>query len=59
MKTILTFEGQDLELKPIPVVYNKHAGTAPANAVYSGKDLVCFCAPRACHGDVLLREANK
>jgi hypothetical protein len=24
-----------------------------------GKDLVCFCAPRACHGDVLLRIANE
>jgi hypothetical protein len=24
----------------------------------SGRDLVCFCAPRACHGDVLLRLAN-
>lgn len=23
-----------------------------------GKDLVCFCAPAACHGDVLLRLAN-
>lgn len=24
-----------------------------------GKDLVCFCAPELCHGDVLLRYANK
>lgn len=23
-----------------------------------GRDLVCFCAPRACHGDVLIRLAN-
>jgi hypothetical protein len=23
-----------------------------------GKDLVCFCAPRACHGDVLIAVAN-
>jgi hypothetical protein len=23
-----------------------------------GKDLICYCAPRACHGDVLLRIAN-
>ncbi len=23
-----------------------------------GKDLVCWCAPLACHGDVLLRLAN-
>ena len=24
-----------------------------------GKDLVCFCAPKACHGDVLLKLANE
>lgn len=24
-----------------------------------GKDLVCWCAPRACHGDVLLKIANQ
>jgi hypothetical protein len=24
----------------------------------SGKDLVCFCAPKGCHGDVLLEVAN-
>jgi hypothetical protein len=24
-----------------------------------GKDLVCWCAPEACHGDVLLELANK
>ena len=23
-----------------------------------GKDLVCFCAPLACHGDILLKLAN-
>lgn len=23
-----------------------------------GKDLVCWCAPLQCHGDVLLRKAN-
>lgn len=23
-----------------------------------GKNLVCFCAPKACHGDILLRIAN-
>ncbi len=25
----------------------------------AGRDLVCFCAPRACHGDVLLKIANE
>lgn len=24
-----------------------------------GKHLLCFCKPAACHGDILLREANK
>jgi hypothetical protein len=24
-----------------------------------GKDLVCWCAPRACHADVLLEKANE
>lgn len=24
-----------------------------------GKDLVCFCAPKACHGDILLEIANE
>lgn len=24
-----------------------------------GKDLVCFCAPAACHGDILLELANR
>lgn len=24
----------------------------------SGKDLVCFCAPRPCHADILLEIAN-
>jgi len=23
-----------------------------------GKDLMCFCAPHACHGDLLLKIAN-
>ena len=24
-----------------------------------GKDLVCFCSPKPCHGDLLLKYANK
>ena len=24
-----------------------------------GKGLVCYCAPKACHGDILLRLANQ
>lgn len=79
-------------------VHNRHACTAPPDAVYvgrssawgnpfrigvdgnreqvierfrievlptldltnlRGKDLVCYCAPKACHADLLLREANR
>ena len=25
----------------------------------SGRNLICFCAPLACHGDVLLRRSNQ
>ena len=32
---------------------------AQARAELAGKSLVCFCAPKACHGDVLLKVANK
>lgn len=28
-------------------------------AMLNGKDVVCWCAPKACHGDILLREAYK
>ena len=24
-----------------------------------GRDLVCFCSPKACHGDVLIKLANE
>ena len=24
-----------------------------------GKDLLCWCAPEACHGDLLLKQANE
>lgn len=79
-------------------VHNKHARSAPPDAVYvgrgspwgnpykvgehgsreqcirqfeldvlphldlsplRGKHLICYCAPKACHADVLLREANR
>lgn len=32
---------------------------ADAKRELKGKDLVCFCKPKACHGDVLLRIANE
>src|SRR3954464_124776 len=31
---------------------------AEAKAELRGRDLVCWCAPEACHGDVLLEMAN-
>lgn len=31
---------------------------AQAKAELAGKDLVCFCVPCACHGDVLMEIAN-
>lgn len=31
---------------------------AKARTDLRGRDLVCFCAPQACHGDVLLEIAN-
>ena len=37
-------------------------GRAVARAAASelpGKDLICFCAPEPCHGDVLLDIANR
>jgi len=32
---------------------------AAAKTELKGKDLVCWCAPKRCHGDVLLRIANE
>lgn len=28
-------------------------------SLLKGKDLVCFCAPKECHADLLLEKANK
>lgn len=41
---------QYLDLNPHLVDYVKK--------VLKGKDLVCFCSPKACHGDILLKIAN-
>ena len=30
-----------------------------AKLLLKGKDLLCFCAPSKCHGDVLLKIANE
>ena len=31
---------------------------AAAKVELRGRDLVCFCAPQACHGHILMRVAN-
>ncbi len=31
---------------------------AQAKLELAGKDLVCFCAPRPCHGDILIKLVN-
>jgi Domain of unknown function (DUF4326) len=41
--------------QPIPSHYVE---TPSALDEFRGCDLVCFCAPRPCHGDLLLRLAN-
>jgi hypothetical protein len=30
-----------------------------AKSELAGRDLVCFCAPKRCHGDILCRIANQ
>lgn len=37
---------------------NYPALMAAVRSELRGKDLACYCAPKACHGDVLLRIAN-
>ena len=32
--------------------------TADAVSELKGKDLICWCSPQACHGDLLLEIAN-
>lgn len=32
---------------------------ARVKLLLKGKDLLCFCAPLACHGDVLIEVANE
>ena len=39
--------------------YAKHRFSAADVEELRGKDLICWCAPLACHGDVLLRVANR
>lgn len=38
---------------------NQHQLRIAAIQELRGKDLVCWCAPRACHADILMELANK
>lgn len=40
-------------------ILSQPALIAAAKRELRGKDLVCFCAPQKCHGDVLLDIANQ
>ena len=37
---------------------SQHELVAAARRELVGRDLVCFCAPKSCHGDVLIEVAN-
>lgn len=40
------------------MLYTKPDLVDQIKAELKGKDLVCWCAPRPCHGDVILEVAN-
>jgi len=54
--------GQDGDRATVIAKYEAHLRRRPdllrVLDELRGKDLVCFCAPLACHGDLLLRLAN-
>ena len=39
-------------------LFSKPEMLEKARLELKGKDLVCFCSPKSCHGDVLLEVAN-
>jgi hypothetical protein len=41
------------------MLLNKPTLIAKVKAELKGKDLVCWCAPKRCHADTLLRIANE
>jgi hypothetical protein len=53
--------GKDGTREEVIALYERHlVGSGLINDIHelNGKDLVCWCAPLVCHGDVLLRLAN-
>ena len=49
---------EDVILKYKVLLKKRHDLVRDAKKELRGKDLVCSCAPNACHGDVLLEIAN-
>jgi hypothetical protein len=45
-------------LKYHQYILNKPELITKARQELRGRDLVCFCKPQACHGDILLEIAN-
>lgn len=56
--------GRDGDRDQVIALYTEWIRTQPdllarVRRELRGKDLVCFCAPCPCHGDVLLKLANE
>jgi hypothetical protein len=54
--------GRDGTRKEVITKYERHlydSGLINQMHELRGRDLVCWCAPEPCHGDVLLRLANE
>ena len=56
--------GQDGDRATVIRKYEAEIRALPENITIikqhlKGKDLVCFCKPQACHGDILLQIANE
>lgn len=56
--------GKDGDRDEVLQKYKEYAANNPklvkaAQSLLRGKDLYCFCAPKKCHGDVLLQIANE
>lgn len=56
--------GRDGNREQVIAKYKEYIESKPelkekARIFLKGKDLACFCAPLACHGDVLLTIANE
>ena len=53
--------GRDGTIEEVLKKYERHLyDSGLINGIHElhGRDLACWCAPRPCHGDVLLRLAN-